>query len=68
MQANDCAERIETGMEIRAAGGRNQEIDHGRVGQALLGAMLSKMTAKLEGVVQELQTDARFADEAQDEG
>lgn len=55
-------------MEIRTADGRNQEIDDGGIRQALLGAMLSKMAAKLEGVVQELQASARLGNKAQDEG
>lgn len=55
-------------MEIWAADGRNQEIGHVRVSQALLGAMLSEMTTRLEGVAQELQACARFADKVHDEG
>lgn len=55
-------------MEIWAADGGNEEIDHVRIRQTFLGAVLCEMAAKLKGVVEELQADARFADKAQDEG
>jgi len=55
-------------MKIRAADGRDQEIDDGGMGQALLRAMLGEMPTELEGVVQQLQASTRFGDKVQDEG